>query len=93
MPWLPFPLVIVRARDCRPDIMDEDLGDEREVSTLDEDDDSPETERSLCWRFWLDVCVACREVDLCEVALGLGLDLEGFGRRGRDTIGLELAVV
>ena len=73
----------------------DDLGDERDLVALEEDiDESSETERSLCRRSGADLCVDCCEVDRRDegLELGLGVDLDGFGRRGRDITGLTFDV-
>jgi len=73
----------------------DDLGDEREVAALEEDgDESSDMERSLCRRSGVGLCVDCCEVDRRDEGLGLGrgLDLSGFGRRGRDITGLAFDV-
>jgi len=73
----------------------DDLGDERDVAALEEDgDEISETERSLCRRSGADLCVDCCEVDRCDerLRLGLGVDLSGCGRLGRDITGLAFDV-
>jgi len=73
----------------------DDLGDERDVAALEEDgDETSEIERSLCRRSGVSLCVDCCEVDRRDEGLGLGrgLDLSGFGRRGRDITSLAFDV-
>ena len=73
----------------------DDLGDERDAAALEDDgDESSEIERSLCRRSGVSLCVDCCEVDRRDEGLGLGVevDLSGFGRRGRDIIGLAFDV-